>query len=238
MTYTMNPLRVKIFADGADLDSIIKHNQNPLVQGFTTNPTLMRKAGIVDYAAFAEDVLHNIDGKPVSFEVFTDDPEEMITQANKIASWGNNVYVKIPAFFTNGSPTYDVVKALVDHGIKVNVTAVFTDQQVKLFSDIIGDKQSYISVFAGRIADAGSDPVMAISWAGGYMSRYPKQELIWASPRQVYDVKLASMWKAHIITVTDDILKKIPTLGKDLEEFSVETCQMFYNDAKSSGFSI
>lgn len=231
-------MTIKIFADGADLTSIANHCENPLVQGFTTNPTLMKKMGIVDYPLFAKRVLEVVQGKSISFEVFADDAEGMIEQAKKIASWGTNVYVKIPVMFTNGKPTYDVMHTLAQHDVKINATAIFTTDQVIAVSDAIGlDHPCYISVFAGRIGDAGGDVDYIMTWCGTFLSRTP-QELLWASPRQVYDVVLAEKCGAQIITMTDELLKKLPSLGKDLTQFSLETCQMFYNDAQASGFSI
>ena len=232
-------MKIKIFADGADLISIKHHMNNQLVEGFTTNPTLMRKAGITDYKAFAKEALQIVGNKPISFEVFADDPKEMVRQAIIIGTWGgDNIYVKIPAMFTNGTPTYDVIEQLSRNGHKLNVTALFTTDQIKKVSDAIGiNNDSIISVFAGRIGDAGGDVDYIMTWAGTFL-KGTKQELLWASPRQVYDVVLAEKTGCKIITVTDEILKKIPTLGKDLTQFSLETCQMFYNDAKASGFTI
>jgi transaldolase len=231
-------MKIKIFADGANLEAIAKHNENPLIQGFTTNPTLMAKAGITDYKAFAKEALEIVGNKSISFEVVGDDPLDMAAQALTIADWGDNVYVKIPVMYTNGKPTYELMNKLANRGVKINATAVFTTDQIIAVSDAIGiEHPSYISVFAGRIGDAGGDVDYIMTWAGTFL-RGTAQELLWASPRQVYDVVLAEKAGARIITVTDEILKKVPTLGKDLVQFSLETCQMFYNDAKSSGFSL
>lgn len=231
-------MKIKIFADGADLNSIKKHTSNPLIKGFTTNPTLMKKAGITDYTAFAKEALQIIGNMPISFEVFADEEASMYTQAMKIASWGPNVYVKIPVMFTNGRPTSDVIARLADQGVQMNVTAIMTINQVITVSDVLGHAgPSVISVFAGRIGDAGGDVFETMRWSGTFLKN-TRQELLWASPRQVYDVILAEKAGAKIITVTDDLLKKIPTFGKDLYQFSNETVKMFYDDAKSSGFSL
>ena len=228
---------VKIFADGANLEAIAKHSNNSIVQGFTTNPTLMAKAGITDYRGFAKEALQIVGGKSISFEVFADDDEGMKRQAREIASWGDNVYVKIPAMKTTGEDNYEVMRQLANDGVKVNATAVFTTGQVGAISEALMDHPSYISVFAGRIGDAGGNVQYIMEWSSTYMKGRP-QELLWASPRQVYDIVLAGAYGAHIITVTDEILKKVGSLGKGLEQFSLETCQMFYNDAKASGFTL
>jgi transaldolase len=231
-------MKIKIFADGANLEAIAKHNENPLIQGFTTNPTLMAKAGVKDYKAFAYDMLRIVGNKSVSFEVFADDDLAMTEQALEIDSWAENVYVKIPVMKTNGKDNYALMADLAARGVKINATAVFTTDQIIAVSDAIGiEHPSYISVFAGRIGDAGGNVDYIMTWAGTFL-RGTAQELLWASPRQVYDVLLAEKAGAKIITVTDEILKKVPTLGKDLTQFSLETCQMFFNDAKSSGFSL
>jgi transaldolase len=231
-------MKVKIFADGADLTSIKKHMNNQIIEGFTTNPTLMAKAGITDYRAFAKEALHIVADKSISFEVFADDDEGMKRQAREIASWGDNVYVKIPAMKTTGQDNYEVMHQLAKDGVKINATAIFTTDQIIAVSDAIGiANKSYVSVFAGRIGDAGGDVDFIMTWAGTFL-RGTAQELLWASPRQVYDVVLADKARASIITLTDDLIKKVPAIGKDLTQFSLETCQMFYNDAKASGFSL
>jgi transaldolase len=231
-------MKVKIFADGADLTSIKKHMNNQIIEGFTTNPTLMAKAGITDYKAFAKEALEIVGNKSISFEVFGDDPLDMAAQALTIADWGDNVYVKIPVMYTNGKPTYELMNKLANRGVKINATAIFTTDQIIAVSDAIGiTNPSYVSVFAGRIGDAGGDVDFIMTWAGTFL-KGTAQELLWASPRQVYDVVLAGKARASIITLTDDLLKKVPSLGKNLTQFSLETCQMFFNDAKASGFTL
>jgi transaldolase len=233
-------LRVKIFADGANLEKIADHALNPLVKGFTTNPTLMAKAGIKNYRTFAKDALDIIGpDKSISFEVFADSHYEMLAQACEIATWGPNVYVKIPVMTTDGTPTYDLIKELAKSKVKQNVTAIFTTEQITRVSEALGsDTPAIVSVFAGRIGDAGGNVAYTMQWASTFLSFKGNQELLWASPRQVYDVVLASEYGTKIITVTDEILKKIPALGKSLHQFSQETVQMFYNDAQASGFSL
>lgn len=232
-------MRVKIFADGADIDSILKHYRNPLIKGFTTNPTLMNKAGIKNYENFAHDVLAMVTDRPVSLEVFADDFVEMSRQATKIASWASNVYVKIPVTNTKGEESFDLIKSLSHAGVKVNVTAVMTEHQItKSIAALINGADAYISVFAGRIADTGRDPIPLMTLTALALNRYPNIELIWASPREVLNVYQANDAGVHIITATDDVLKKLPLQGKDLSEYSLETVKMFYNDAKASGFTL
>lgn len=236
---TSQDLKVKIFADGADKAAIMEVAANPLVKGFTTNPTLMRKVGITDYEGFARDLLADITDRPISLEVFSDDFGEMYEQAIKIASWGSNVYVKIPITNTLGESAIPLLERLAPHGVQVNVTALFTEAQVQAVSDVLADAApSNISVFAGRIADAGVDPLPIMTRAVEIMARYPQQELIWASPREVYNVVQADDIGCHIITVTNDLIAKLPNLGKDLDQFSLETVKMFRNDAVAAGFSI
>lgn len=235
----MNNLRVKIFADGADKKSILDHAAKPYVSGFTTNPTLMRKAGISDYEGFARDILEQITDRPISFEVFSDDFDEMFEQARKIASFGENVYVKVPISNTKGESIIPLLKRLAPEGIKLNVTAIFTERQIRETAEALADAApSYISVFAGRIADAGRDPLPTMRGALEVMKPYPQQELIWASPRELLNVVQAHEIGCHIITVTNDILAKLSGIGKDLDQFSLETVQMFRNDALAAGFSI
>ncbi len=235
----IDDLNVKIFADGADLDAILALDANPRVKGFTTNPTLMWKAGLTDYEEFAKRLLERITDKPISFEVFADDADEMRRQANKIAEWGKNVYVKIPVSTTGGESMAPLVRELSEGGVKVNVTALFTTAQVELITEAVKDgAPSYISVFAGRIADAGIEPQPIMARAVDIMVAAPRSELIWASPREVLNVVQADQVGCHIITVTHDLLKKLDSLGKDLDQFSLETVQMFHRDAVAAGFSL
>jgi transaldolase len=239
MGITAAKLNVKIFADGADKTSILSLAENKQIKGFTTNPTLMRKAGIKDYEAFAKDILGVIKKQPISFEVFSDDFDEMHEQAVKIASWGKNVYVKLPVTNTKGESAVPLIRRLAPKKVKMNVTAIFTKQQIKAVSDALADAApSNISVFAGRIADAGIDPIPTMKYAVKTMARYPQQELIWASPRELFNVAQAHEIGCHIITVTSDIIAKLPTLGKDLDAFSLDTVKMFRTDAVAAGFRI
>jgi transaldolase len=232
-------LDVKIFADGADLDSILSLADDPRIAGFTTNPTLMWKAGLTDYEQFARRLLERIDKHPISFEVFADDAEEMRRQALKISRWGDNVYVKIPVTTTSGEPMAPLVRELSDRGVKVNVTALFTTAQVELITAAVKDgAPSYISVFAGRIADAGIEPGPIILRSVQIMLEAPRSELIWASPREILNVVQADRAGCHIITMTGDLLAKLDLLGKDLMQYSLETVQMFHRDAASAGFSL
>lgn len=239
MTVTANALKVKIFADGADKAGILAMAGNQIIKGFTTNPTLMRKAGIADYEAFAKDILSSIKDRPISFEVFSDEFDEMHRQALKIASWGSNVYVKIPVTNTRGQSSVPLIERLAPSGVKMNVTALFTHKQIKDVSAALAKAApSNISVFAGRIADAGVDPLPTMRFALETMAPHPQQELIWASPREVFNVAQADAIGCHIITVTNDIIAKLPSLGKDLDVFSLDTVKMFYADARAAGFSI
>lgn len=232
-------LKVKIFADGADKAGILKMTANPLIKGFTTNPTLMRKAGVVNYEAFAKDILSSISDKPISFEVFSDEFEEMHRQALQISSWAKNVYVKIPVTNTRGESAVPLIRRLAPTGVKMNVTAIFTHEQIKEVSTALASAApSNISVFAGRIADAGVDPMPTMKYALETMKKYPQQELIWASPRELLNVVQADEIGCHIITVTNDIIAKLPSLGKDLGAFSLETVKMFHTDAAAAGFSL
>jgi transaldolase len=232
-------LRIKIFADGADKAGMLEMAAKPHIAGLTTNPTLMRKAGISDYRAFARDVLKAISDKPISFEVFSDDFVEMERQANEIASWGDNVYVKIPVTNTHGEGAYALVRRLARAGVKQNVTALMTLAQVRDVSAALGDgPNSYVSVFAGRIADTGRDPVSMMAAAVELLKPYPSQELIWASPRELLNIFQADAIGCHIITVTNDVLKKLGLVGKGLDEYSLDTVKMFYEDAKGAGFSL
>jgi transaldolase len=235
----LDNLHVKIFADGADLDAILALADDARISGFTTNPTLMWKAGLTDYREFAERLLERITRQAISFEVFADSPEEVRRQAHVIASWGDNVYVKIPVTTTTGEPMAPVVRKLSESGIKVNVTAVFTTAQVELITAAVKDgAPSYVSVFAGRIADAGIDPQPIMARAIDILVDAPRAELIWASPREILNVVQADQLGCHIITMTQDLLAKLDLLGKDLEQFSLETVRMFRRDALAAGFSL
>lgn len=236
---SVRDLRIKIFADGADKRGMVEMYRNPLIRGFTTNPTLMRKSGITDYEAFARDVLAAIPDRPISFEVFSDDFEEMVAQARQIAAWGPNVYVKIPVTNTHGQPATAIVRRLAHEGIHLNVTALMTLAQVRDVAAALADgPPSCVSVFAGRIADTGRDPTPVMAAAVALLEPYPHLELIWASPREVLNVFQADAVGCHIITATNDILKKLDLVGKDLSEFSLDTVKMFRNDAVSAGFQL
>jgi len=236
---SVEALSVKIFADGADLPGMVDLYRRPYIKGFTTNPTLIRKAGITDYAAFARDVLRAIPDRPISFEVFSDEFPEMERQAREIASWGSNVYVKIPVSNTRRQPAYDLVRRLSHDGLRINVTAVMTLDQVTQVTDALaGGAPSCISVFAGRIADTGRDPVPLMAEALRIMARAPQAELIWASPRELLNIFHADGIGCHIITVTHDILKKLTIVGKPLDEYSLETVKMFHDDATAAKFSV
>jgi transaldolase len=229
--------RVKIFADGADLEGILDLAARSDIAGFTTNPTLMRHSGISDYEGFARKALERVADRPISFEVFADDFSEMLRQARLIASWGPNVYVKIPVTDTKGLSTADVSKTLASEGVHVNVTAVMTVRQVETAATALaGGRQAIISVFAGRIADTGRDPVPIMREALGLLAPYPQLQLLWASPREILNVAQADELGVHIITVTNDLLKKLPSLGRDLDDFSLATVRMFHEDARAAGF--
>lgn len=232
-------LGLKIFADGADLESIKKSAENPLIQGFTTNPTLMRKAGVSDYESFAKAVLDCVPDLPVSFEVFSDEWQEMQRQARKLASWGPNVYVKIPVTNTKGETAAPLIERLAGDGIKLNVTALMTVSQVEQVAEAMRSAEAgIISVFAGRIADSGVDPVPTMTESLKVLAPTPQLELLWASPREVLNVVQADQIGCHIITATYDLLAKLAALGKDLHAFSLETVQMFHDDARAAGFSL
>jgi len=235
----MKDLRVKIFADGADVKGMVEMYAKPFIKGFTTNPTLMRKAGVADYRAFAREVVSKIPDRPISFEVFSDDFSEMERQAKEIASWGSNVNVKIPVTNTHGEPAYALVKRLAHAGIKLNVTAVFTLEQVRDVVAALDPKTpAYVSVFAGRIADTGRDPMPLMAAAHALVHVHPHAELIWASPRELLNVFHAEAVGCDIITVTNDVLAKLSNVGKDLAQFSLETVKMFHDDAVKAGFSL
>lgn len=237
MTPDASKLRVKIFADGADRAGMLEMARKPHIAGLTTNPTLMRKAGIGDYRAFAKDVLKAVTDKPISFEVFSDEFDQMERQANEIASWGKNVYVKIPVTNCQGESCGNLIKRLSRAGVKLNVTALLTLSQVRDVSAALADgAPAYISVFAGRMADTGRDPVPLMAAAVEMMRPYPNQELIWASPRELLNIFQADAIGCHIITVTHDVLKKLELVGKDLGRYSLETVKMFHDDAKHAGY--
>jgi len=232
-------VKVKIFADGADRAGIERLAADPGISGFTTNPTLMRQAGIVDYESFAHEILEIVTDRPISFEVFSDDLGEMERQALQIATWGSNVNVKIPVTNTKGERTDVLLKRLVEAGTRVNVTALFTVEQVEwVASALANGPDCFVSVFAGRIADAGIDPLPIMRSSLEVLHSYGNQELIWASPREVLNIVQADEIGCDIITVTHDLLKKLPGIGKDLDQFSLETVQMFYNDASAAGYSL
>ena len=236
---SLEDLHVKIFADGADRAGILELYRNPLVKGFTTNPTLMRKAGIADYAAFARDILQAVPDRPFSLEVFSDDFDEMERQAREIASWGDNVYVKIPITNTGGVPSFDLVRSLSRAGVKLNVTAMMTLEQVRDLAPYLAESPSaYVSVFAGRAADTGRDPVPLMAAAVELLRPYPTLELIWASPRELLNVFQADAIGCHIITVTHAILHKLHLVNKDLAEYSLDTVKMFYEDAQQAGYRL
>ena len=238
MTSLQN-LTVKIFADGADKQGMLEMAAKPFITGLTTNPTLMRKAGIKNYKEFARDILSDIRTKPISFEVFSDEFAEMERQALEIASWGDNVYVKIPVTNTRSENCYALASKLSRQGVKLNVTALMTLNQVR---DVVAALDpmvpSYVSVFAGRIADTGRDPVPLMAAAVELLKLAPKAELIWASPRELLNIFHADSIGCHIITVTNDILKKLSLLGHDLNEYSLDTVKMFYTDAVAAGFDL
>lgn len=236
---SVNNLNVKIFADGADKSGMLEMHQIPFIKGFTTNPTLMRKAGISNYEAFARDILKFISDRPISFEVFSDDFAEMYDQAMQIASWGENVYVKIPVTNTQAKSAVNLIEKLAKAGVKQNVTALMTLDQVREVTNALADgPAACVSVFAGRIADTGRDPLPIMQEALNIMKPHAQLELIWASPRELLNIIQAHDIGCHIITVTNDILKKLYLVGKDLNEYSLETVKMFYQDAVNAGFSL
>jgi transaldolase len=232
-------LKVKLFADGANKATMLELYRDPRIQGFTTNPTLMRKAGITDYGAFARDILSVIRDRPISLEVFADEFNEMERQAREIAAWGENVYVKIPVTNTRREPALDLICRLSHAGVKLNVTALLTLGQVReVASALAGGAPSCVSVFAGRIADTGRDPVPLMAAAVEMVSIHPGMELIWASPRELLNIFQADAIGCHIITATADILQKLSLVGKDLADYSLDTVKMFHSDAVKSGFAI
>jgi transaldolase len=235
----MSSLNIDIYADGADVDEMLAALKQPYIKGFTTNPTLMRKAGLTDYEAFATKVLDQIKDLPISFEVFSDDFDEMERQARLIDSWGPNVYVKIPVTNTTGSFAGPVIQSLAKDGIKLNVTALLTVEQVRAVAAALDPAvPAIVSVFAGRIADTGVDPVPIMKESLEILKSRPNAKLLWASPRELLNLVQADQVGCHVVTVTPDILKKLPMLGKDLAQLSLETVQMFYDDAQKAGFSL
>jgi transaldolase len=236
---SLDALTIKIYADGADKAGMLKMYRTAYIRGFTTNPTLMRKANVADYEGFAKEILGLIPDRPISFEVFSDDFAEMEWQARRIAEWGDNVYIKIPVTNSYRQPATALIHRLAAMGIKLNITAVFTLQQVEEVSAAIGGRvPAVVSVFAGRIADTGVDPVPLMTAAKAIVRRYEGTELLWASPREVLNIVQADEIGCDIITVTHDILAKLDQLGKDLGQFSLETVRMFRDDAVKAGFSI
>jgi transaldolase len=236
----MLPLNIKIFADGANLKSILELNKNPLIKGFTSNPTLMKAANITKYEPFAKEVLSHITDKPFSFEVFADEFDEMEVQAKEIASWANNVYVKIPVTNTRGESSVELIEKLSHNGVKVNVTAVFTLEQVfDVAQALEGGEPSVCSIFAGRVADTGANPSPLMLAAKAICNSMDKNiELLWASPRELYNIIEANNCNCDIITVGHDLLAKLNLFGKDLTEFSLETVKMFFNDAQKAGYTL
>lgn len=235
----LEDLKVKIFADGADKAGMLEMYAKPHIKGLTTNPTLMKKAGITDYTAFCKDILGHIQDKPLSFEVFSDDFTEMERQAMEIASWGSNVYVKIPITNTRGETCYALVQKLAKRGVKLNVTAIMTEAQVSGVAAVLDPKvPSYVSVFAGRIADTGRDPLPLMTLSVDILKATPTAELIWASPRELLNIFQADEIGCQVITVTHDILKKLSLVGYDLDSYSLDTVKMFYKDAVEAGYKL
>lgn len=236
---TMNDLRIKIFADGADEKGIAELAANPMIKGYTTNPTLMRAAGVSDYEAFAHRVLKVVTEAPISFEVFADEWDEMERQARKITTWGKNVFVKIPITNTKGDSAARLMHRLALDGIRLNITGMLTVEQVRTSAACLANgPECIISVFAGRIADTGIDPIPLMCEALEVMRPHPNLELLWASPRELLNIVQADAIGCHIITVTHELLKKLPILGKDLEEYSLDTVKMFHRDAQAAGFAL
>ncbi len=239
MMKRVEELTVRIFADGAEKAGMLEMYAKPYIKGFTTNPTLMHKAGLTDYRAFAHEILEAIPDRPISFEVFSDEFGEMERQAREISTWGDNVYVKIPVTNTRREPAYDLVRRLSKEGIKLNITAIMTVDQVRHIVEAVkGGAPSCISVFAGRIADTGRDPVPIMAECVDILKAAPAAELIWASPRELLNIMQADAIGCHIITVTNDILKKLTLVGKDLSDYSLDTVKMFFDDGRKAGFTL
>jgi transaldolase len=236
---SVSELKVQVFADGADKGTMLELYPQPYIKGFTTNPTLMRKAGVTDYERFAREILEHIPDRPICLEVLADHEDEMERQAHHIAAWGTNVYVKIPVTNTRRQPMYNLIRRLTLEGIRVNATAVLALDQVKRSVDALrGGAASYISIFAGRVADTGRDPIPLMKSALELMATNSNCQLVWASPRELLNIFQADAIGCHIVTVTSDIVRKIPLIGKDLHELSLETVQMFYDDAARSGYKL
>ena len=234
---SVDALRVRIFADGASIERVKALSAEPWIRGFTTNPTLMRAAAVSDYETFARDLLALVPDRPISFEVIADAPGEIERQARLIASWGENVFVKVPITTTDGVLTTDVVRSLAASGVKVNVTAVMTLDQVEHAAAWLAEgPEAFVSVFAGRIADSGRDPLPIMRAALELLAPHPRIALIWASPREVLNVVQADSIGCDVITVTDEILRRLSSLGRELDEFSLDTVQMFYRDAQAAGY--
>ena len=233
---TGDEMGIKLFADGADKAGMLEMYARPFISGFTTNPTLMHKAGITDYLGFAREIVAAIPDRPISFEVFSDDLDEMEAQAHVLARLSDNIYVKVPVTNTRGRFCGPLVRRLAADGIKVNVTALMSAEQVAAVAECITDVPSFVSVFAGRIADTGRDPVPIMTAARKVLQPLPHAELIWASPRELLNVVQAAEIGCHVITATNDILRKLSLVGKDLHEYSLETVKMFHDDAQAAGF--
>jgi transaldolase len=239
MAPSIDALQVRIFADGADKAGMLEMARLPYISGFTTNPTLMRKAGIVDYRVFARDIVACLPDRPISFEVFSDEFGEMERQAHEIASWGGNVYVKVPVTNTRSEPACALIRRLASAGVRLNVTAVMTLSQVREVSGALaGGAPSFVSVFAGRIADTGRDPTPLMAAAVELLRPYPNQQLIWASPRELLNLFHADAVGCHVITMTNDLLRKLALVGKDLSAYSLDTVRMFFDDAAQAGYSL
>ncbi|GAC1395551.1 MAG: transaldolase [Thermoanaerobaculia bacterium] len=235
----MPKLKIDLYADGADVRDMIAARESGVVKGFTTNPTLMKKSGITDYEAFGRDALKAVSGMPISFEVFADDFAEMERQARRICTWGDEVFVKIPITNTKGESAVPLIKRLSDARVKLNITAILTVKQVRETVDALHrDTPAVVSVFAGRIADTGRDPIPLMKESAAIVKARPKAQLLWASPRELLNIFHAEECGCHIITVTSEILKKLTMVGKSLEELSLDTVKMFYNDASAAGFKL
>jgi transaldolase len=235
----MPKLKIALYADGADVRDMVAARESGIVKGFTTNPTLMKKSGVTDYEAFAKDALKAVSGMPISFEVFADDFAEMERQARRICTWGDEVFVKIPITNTKGESAIPLIKRLSDSRVKLNITAILTVKQVRdTVAALNADTPAIVSVFAGRIADTGRDPIPLMKECAAITKQKPKAQLLWASPRELLNIFHAEECGCHIITVTSDILKKLATVGKPLEDLSLDTVKMFYNDASAAGFKL
>ena len=235
----MSDLKIKIYSDGADAQEIIKMASENFVDGFTTNPTLMKTSGITDYLAFAKEVLSGVKEKSISFEVFSDELDDMYRQAIILRDLGDNVWVKIPISNTKGEYTYPLIKKLSNEGVKLNITAIFTKEQIKqVYSSLNPEINSIISIFAGRIANAGIDPEETMLYASDLVSEDENIETLWASSREVFNIIQAERCGTDIITLTPGLIKGMKDLGKDLDQYSLETVKMFYDDAQESGFTL